>query len=59
VGEFEELSAEGSEGFSIRQTIRAAHESTTDADAKIARKDTGKDAKLSYNGNLLVDNRHG
>jgi len=35
------------------------HESTTDADAKLARKGTGKEAKLSYNGNLLVENRHG
>jgi IS5 family transposase len=35
------------------------HESTTDADAKLARKGSGKEAKLSYNGNLLVENRHG
>ena len=35
------------------------HESTTDADAKLARKGRGKEAKLSYNGNLLVENRHG
>src|SRR5450755_1766758 len=35
------------------------HESTTDADALLARKGTGKEAKLSYNGNLLVENRNG
>jgi hypothetical protein len=35
------------------------HESTTDADALLARKGSGKEAKLSYNGNLLIDNRHG
>src|SRR6266852_6547723 len=35
------------------------HESTTDPDAKLARKGHGKEAKLSYNGNLLVENRNG
>jgi len=35
------------------------HESKTDPDAKLARKGKGKEAKLSYNGNLLVENRHG
>jgi transposase len=35
------------------------HESKTDPDARLARKGKGKEAKLSYNGNLLVENRHG
>jgi transposase len=35
------------------------HESTTDADALLARKGNGKEAKLSYNGNLLTENRNG
>lgn len=35
------------------------HESTTDPDAMLARKGNGKEAKLSYNGNLLVENRNG
>src|SRR3982751_4284834 len=35
------------------------HESTTDADARLARKGHGKEAKLSYNGNLLTENRNG
>lgn len=35
------------------------HESTTDADALLARKGYGKEAKLSYNGNLLTENRNG
>jgi transposase len=35
------------------------HESKTDADALLARKSKGKEAKLSYNGNLLVENRNG
>jgi transposase len=35
------------------------HESKTDPDAMLARKGTGREAKLSYNGNLLVENRNG
>src|SRR5215468_9580279 len=35
------------------------HTSTTDPDALLARKGSGKEAKLSYNGNLLVENRNG
>jgi len=35
------------------------HGSTTDADALLARKGNGKEAKLSYNGNLLTENRNG
>ena len=35
------------------------HASTTDPDALLARKGKGKEAKLSYNGNLLTENRNG
>ena len=35
------------------------HESKTDPDAQLARKGDGKEAKLSYSGNLLVENRNG
>ncbi len=35
------------------------HESKTDPQALLARKGAGKEAKLSYSGNLLVENRHG
>jgi transposase len=35
------------------------HESTTDPDARLARKGNGKEAKLSYNSNLRVENRNG
>lgn len=35
------------------------HQSTTDSDALLARKGNGKEAKLSYNGNLLTENRNG
>jgi len=35
------------------------HASTTDPEAQLARKGPGKEAKLSYSGNLLVENRNG
>jgi transposase len=35
------------------------HESKSDRQALLARKGAGKEAKLSYSGNLLVENRHG
>jgi len=35
------------------------HASKTDPEAKLARKGEGKEAKLSYSGNLLVENRNG
>jgi len=35
------------------------HASKTDPVAKLARKGEGKEAKLSYSGNLLVENRNG
>ena len=35
------------------------HESKTDAEALLARKGWGKESKLSYCGNLLVENRNG
>jgi len=35
------------------------HASKTDPQAKLARKSDGKEAKLSYSGNLLVENRNG
>jgi transposase len=35
------------------------HQSTTDPDAMLARKGHGREAKLSYAGHVLLDNRHG
>jgi transposase len=35
------------------------HESKTDPDARLARKARGREAKLSYSGSLLVENRNG
>lgn len=35
------------------------HASSTDADAMLARKGAGKEAKLSYSGHVLMENRNG
>jgi transposase len=35
------------------------HQSTTDAEALLARKGAGKEAKLSYSGHVLMENRNG
>jgi transposase len=35
------------------------HESTTDPDARLMRKGKGKEARLSYQANTLMENRHG
>jgi len=45
--------------FHGEKRSNATHESTTDPDALLARKGNGKEAKLSYNGNLLTENRTG
>jgi transposase len=37
----------------------ATHASTTDPDARLARKGSGKEAKLSYTGHILMENRNG
>jgi transposase len=45
--------------FRGERRSNATHESKTDPEAKLARKSDGKEAKLSYSGNLLVENRNG
>jgi transposase len=35
------------------------HASTTDPEARLARKGNGKEAKLSFQGSVLMENRHG
>lgn len=35
------------------------HESTTDPESRLARKGLGKEAKLSYSGHVLMENRNG
>lgn len=37
----------------------ATHRSTTDPDARLAKKGPGREAKLSYAAHVLLDNRHG
>lgn len=45
--------------FHGQKRSNETHESKTDPDARLARKGLGKEAKLSYSGNLLVENRNG
>jgi hypothetical protein len=45
--------------FHGQKRSNETHQSKTDPDALLARKGKGKEAKLSYNGNLLVENRNG
>ena len=45
--------------FHGQKRSNETHESKTDPDAKLARKGPGKEAKLSYSGNLQVENRMG
>lgn len=37
----------------------ATHKSTTDPEARLARKGAGKEAKLCFSGHVLMENRHG
>jgi transposase len=37
----------------------ATHQSTTDPEAKLAKKGPGKEARLCYSANALMENRHG
>jgi transposase len=45
--------------FRGEKRCNETHESKTDPEALLARKGAGKESKLSYNGNLLVENRNG
>src|ERR1700761_872411 len=45
--------------FHGEQRSNETYESTTDPDAKLARKGSGKEARLSYCGNLLIENGNG
>ena len=45
--------------FRGEQRSNQTHASTTDPEAQMARKGAGKESKLSYCGNLLVENRNG
>jgi transposase len=45
--------------FHDQQRSNATHQSTTDPDARLYRKGPGKEARLSYMGQALMENRHG
>src|SRR6516164_9204225 len=45
--------------FHGEQRSNDTHESTSDPEARMARKGAGKESKLSYSGNLLMENRNG
>jgi len=45
--------------FHGERRLNRTHASRTDPEAQLARKGEGKEAKLSYSGNLLVENRNG
>jgi len=45
--------------FHGERRSNATHQSTTDGEALLARKGPGKEARLSYSANILMENRHG
>src|SRR6059058_4331581 len=45
--------------FHGQKRSNATHQSTTDPDARLCRKGPGKEARLSYMGQALMENRHG
>ena len=45
--------------FHGEQRSNATHESTTDPESRLAKKAKGKEAKLSYVGHVLMENRNG
>ena len=45
--------------FHGQRRSNETHQSTTDPEAKLARKGRGKEAKLSHSGHALMENRHG
>lgn len=49
----------GERNFRNEKRSNQTHASTTDPDARLARKADGQVAKLAYAGHLLMENRHG
>lgn len=50
---------DGGADFRGQKRSNETHASRTDPDSRLSRKGPGKEAKLSYRGNILVENRHG
>jgi transposase len=51
--------AQGMVDFRGQRRSNDTHESTTDPDARLARKGPGKETRLYYGGHALMENRHG
>jgi transposase len=51
--------ADSGASFHREKRTNDTHESKTDPDARLYKKSAGKEAKLSYLGHVLVENRHG
>jgi transposase len=49
----------GARDFHGEKRCNATHASTTDPDARLAKKAAGSEAKLAFMGHLLMENRHG
>ena len=49
----------GERNFRGEKRSNETHASTTDPDARLARKSNGQEAKLGFTGHLLMENRHG
>lgn len=49
----------GERNFHKDKRSNETHASTTDPDARLARKSNGEGAKLAFTGHLLMENRHG
>jgi hypothetical protein len=47
------------EDFHGETRLNATHQSTTDPEARLARKGPGREARLSYLGHVLMENRSG
>ena len=45
--------------FHGERRTNATHQSTTDPEARLAKKGAGHEAHLAYHGHVLMDNRHG
>ncbi len=45
--------------FRKEKRSNATHESVTDPECRLAKKSAGKEARLSYLGSVVIDNRHG
>lgn len=50
---------DGDDDFHGTRRSNDTHASTTDPDARLLRKGKGKEARLSYQANTLMENRHG